>query len=300
MSHHKNQIHNASGIRCDIEERIEFVNNSNINYCLAHFDKINSLIYLKPYSDKFDYLIHELSNINSKRIRIAHIADLKRIAGEIKIQSDMSSWINFSNHLQIKWISYYLQLTNEFNTFETLIENEINKENSFFVFSTTANTYNIEIIEVLEKLKEEWGYTYNNETLDWIKKNNKKQLKWIYTYIGKIEFTEDILRLKLDLPTNEKEKFEYIYIILSLCLTFPNLLETEGDNDSDIKKPADFINRIKKSWQVYERRSLKKESPIYKALPTGTRTKLKKLSKEHSCSAEDMIEFMIDVYTRDH
>ncbi|ANS86560.1 hypothetical protein VSVS12_02821 [Vibrio scophthalmi] len=287
--------------RSDIEERIQFINKSNINYCLACFDKEdrNSNIYIKPYEDKLKLLIDGISNEKSTRGMIHSINKLNRIAGRHRIQLSLSEWIEFSNKLQIKWISAYLQYINKYDIFDSLLECEINKDNKYFVISRVAYENNIRTIEMLEKLRKEWGLTYSSDNLNWIEKNNKQQLNWIFSYIKKMLSNDEMSNLNIAPPTNEKDKFEYIYITLSLCITFPYLYKNIQDCDSE-EQPEDFIKRIKKSWQVYERRSLKKESPIYKALPTGTRTKLKKLSKEHGCSAEDMIEFMIDVYTRDH
>lgn len=277
--------------RTKIEESIQFINTSNINYCLAYFDDDHKN-YLASYSTKKHKLVQKLSIIDSQRKLLATLSELKRFAGKKEVLSNFFSWINFSNRLQINWISTYLQQIDEFDIFELIVENEINKNNKFFVFSQVAHDNNISIGALLEEARERWGYIYNCEDLDWIEKKNIKQLKWIYSYIKKIDLSREI---NLSLPTNELEKFEYIYIILSLCITFPDLCsEEEGDDKK--QTPDMFINRIKKSWQVYNRRTLKKEDSIYKALPTGIRSRLKKLSKENECTAEEMIEFMIDTY----
>ena len=279
--------------RTEIEERLAFINSFNINYCLSYFDEHNNEKYLASYPIKKDKLILNLSKLNSQRKLFTTIAELKRIAGQKKMQSNLSSWINFSNRLQINWISAYLQQRNEFDIFERLVENEINKDNKFFICSTVAFNNNIHISDLLADLRSEWGHIYNSEDLDWIEKKNKKQLKWIYSYINNIDLSRCI---DLEPPTNELEKFEYIYIVLSLFINFPDLRSVEQSGDGKRQTPKEFIRRLKKSWQVYDRRTLKKEEPIYKTLPVSIRSRLKELSKENNCTAEEMIEFMIDTY----
>lgn len=226
---------------------------------------------------------------------IRSINKLNRIAGRHRVQLSLSEWIEFSNKLQIKWISAYLQYINKYDIFDSLLECEINKDNKYFIISRVAYENNIGTIELLEELREEWGVTYSSDNLNWIERNNKQQLNWIFSYIKKMLFNDEVSNLCITPPSNEKDKFDYIYIILSLCMTFPCLYKDIQDCNSG-EQPEDFIKKIKKSWQVYERRSLKNESNIYKAIPARTRSKLKKLSKNNNCTAEEMIEFMIDSY----
>ncbi|ELY5214363.1 hypothetical protein SNE98_001339 [Vibrio cholerae] len=140
-------------------------------------------------------------------------------------------------------------------------------------------------LDVIEIIKESWIDTYNEQNYDWICKDNKEQINWIFDYLKKNRLSAWFL------PNIDSESHLHKY---HSCITVLDLWHP-SQNIKDLDNKYKFIEKMKKSLSQQKCRLKNKNKKSFSFSMNGNvGLKIDRLCKINNINKSKLIEKLIN------